>query len=114
VAQGLAELDLGANDGQQAGIVPGLLDEVAGAAPHRLNRQLYAPPSGHDHHGEGRVHLLNPGEKIKPFLPRGGVAGVVQVHQDGVEVPHFQGIDDAGGRANGFGLEALALQQQAE
>ena len=39
-----AKLDLGAQDGEQPLVVPGLLDEVARAAPHGLDRHVDLTP----------------------------------------------------------------------
>ena len=44
-AQRPAELDLGLEDGGQPRIVPGLLNEIARAAAHRLDRQFDASPT---------------------------------------------------------------------
>src|SRR5581483_2112987 len=41
-AQGPAEFYLAAQDGEQPGVIPGLLDEIPRPAPHGLNRQFDA------------------------------------------------------------------------
>ena len=53
-------------------------------------------------------------EEIETFLAGGGIAGVIQIHHDRVEVARFDGIDDAGRRVDGFSLIALSLNQEAE
>ena len=42
------QFDLRPNDREHARVVPRLLDEVAGAAAHRLDRQFHGAPGGHD------------------------------------------------------------------
>ncbi len=54
-AERLTELGLSADDGQQPRVVPGLLDEIARAAPHRFHREVDAAPSGHDDHRKRAV-----------------------------------------------------------
>jgi len=54
-AQRARELHLRAHDRQDAGVLPRLLDEVAGAAAHRLHRHLDAAPGGHDDDRQGRI-----------------------------------------------------------
>ena len=49
---------------QQSRVVPGLLDEVAGAAPHRLDRQIDATPRRHHHDGQSGIGRLNLREQI--------------------------------------------------
>ncbi len=41
------QLDLRADAGDQPGVVPGLLEEIAGAAAHRLDGQIDRAPGGH-------------------------------------------------------------------
>ena len=79
--QRLPEGDLRAQRRQQARVLPGLLDEVARPAPHRLDGQIDAAPGRHDDDGQRGVDLLDPREQLQPFRPRGRVPGVVQVHQ---------------------------------
>jgi len=54
-AQRAGELDLRAEDGQKPRVFPRLLDEVASAATHRFDGNLYAAPRGHDHDRKGRI-----------------------------------------------------------
>ena len=88
-AQRAAQFDLGAEDGGEAGVVPGLLDEVAGAAAHGFDGQVHAAPGGHDDDRKRAIEGLDAVEQVEPFLAGGGVARVVEVHQDGVEVARF-------------------------
>ena len=46
------QFDLGAQNRQQALVLPGLLDEVPSAAPHGFDRQFDVAPSGHDDDGQ--------------------------------------------------------------
>ena len=113
-AQRPPQLDLGAHHRQQAGVVPRLLDEVAGAAAHRLHRQLDARPGGHHHDRQGGVEGADLGQQLEAFLARGGVAGVVEVHQQGVELLLLHGVEDLGRRGGGLDLVPLPLEQEAK
>ena len=56
-----SELDLRAQNCQQARILPGLLDEIPGAAPHHLHCQFDTSPGGHHHDREPAINELNTG-----------------------------------------------------
>ena len=60
LAERLAQLDLRADDREQPRVVPGLLDEVARAAAHRLDGDLDAAPRGHDDDRQRRIEALRP------------------------------------------------------
>ncbi len=98
-----------ADDGEQAGVVPGLLNEVARAAAHGFDGDVDGAPGGHHHDGNGGVHGLDARQEIEALLAAGGVAGIVEVHQDHVEVAGFDGVEDAGGGMGGFDFEAFAF-----
>ena len=86
-AERAAQLDLGAQGREQARVVPRLLDEVARAAAHRLDRLVDAAPRRHDDHGQRRRRAPGAREQqVEPLAPGGGVARVVEVHEHGVEV----------------------------
>jgi hypothetical protein len=58
-----------AEDGGKAGIVPGLLYEVARASAHGLDGQIHAAPGGHDDHGKAAVESLQAIQQIEPSWP---------------------------------------------
>ena len=113
-AQSAPQLDLGAQNGGEPRVVPRLLDEVAGAAAHSFHRQVHAAPSRHHDHRQRAIQALQAVEQIETFLARGGIPGVVQVHDHGVEVARFHGLQNAGRRVDGLGLIALSLNQEAQ
>ena len=113
-ADGAAELELVADDGEQAGIVPGLGDEIAGAAAHGLDGDVDAGPRRHDDDRQRGVEPLQFLQKFEAFLAAGGVARVVEVHEDERVVVGLDGLDDGGGRFDGFGGEALAFEQEPQ
>ena len=80
---------------EQARVVPGLLDEVARAAAHGLHRQVHAAPGGHDDHRQRGVERLDAVQQVEALLAGGGVARVVEVHQDDVEIARLHGLHDA-------------------
>ena len=114
LAQRAAEFDLRLENRREPRIVPRLLDEIARAAAHGFDGQFHAAPRGHDDHRQRGVEQFDAVEQFQPFLPAGGVAGVVEVHQDGVEIARFHCVDHGGGRVDGHGLVAFALHEEAQ
>ena len=112
--QGARQLDLGADDGQQPGVLPRLLDEIARAAAHRFDRDLDAAPRGHDHHRERRVVPAQLRQEIEALLAGRRVARVVQVHQHDVVLVAVDRLQDRRRRPGRIDLEPLGLQQQAQ
>ena len=112
--QGLTQLNLRAQDSQQASIFPGLLYEIARAPAHGLHGERHAAPRRHDHHRKPAVERLNPRQQVQPLLSRSGVARVVQVHQHSVEVARFERGEEVSGRRDRLGLVAFPFQQQAQ
>ena len=92
-ADGVAQIDLRLDDGQQPLVLPGLLHEIARAAAHRFHRQAHRGPGRHHDHRQHRIDGLNARKQIQPFLPRRGVARVVQVHDHDVEIARFERRD---------------------
>src|SRR6267378_2201210 len=84
--QRAAQLHLRAHDAEQAGIVPGLGDEIARPPAHRLHGQLHARPRRHHHHRQRPVDGLQPGQEVEPLLARRGVARVVEVDESDVDL----------------------------
>ena len=113
-AQRAPQLDLSFENGREPRVVPGLLNEIAGPAPHGLHGQLDRPPGRHHDHRQVGVEGLNAVEQVKAFLAGGGVARVVEVHQDGVEIARFNGVQSGRGRSDGLGLITFALDEEAE
>ena len=114
LAQRAAQLDLRLQNGGEPRVVPGLLNEIARAAAHSLHRQFHRAPRGHHDHRQRGIERLDAIQQLQPFLPGGGVARVIEVHQHRVEVARFHGVDGRGGRIDGFGLVAFALDQEAK
>ena len=75
------QFDLRAQDGEQAFVLPGLLDEVARAAAHGFDRQFHVAPCGHDDDRNSAVEGDDFREQIEAFLSGGRVARVVQIDQ---------------------------------
>ena len=113
-AHGRGELQLGTQRGQQPDVLPGLLDEVLRPPAHRLDRQLDAPPGGHDHDGDGRRHLLEPLQEVQPLAARGRVAAVVHVDEDEIRRLGLHGGERGCRCPGGVHLEAFRLEQQAK
>ncbi len=110
----LTELDLGTDDREQPRVVPRLLNEVAGAAAHGLDRHFHAAPRRHHHHRQRRIDALAARQQVEPLLAGGRVARVVEIDQGHVELARLDGRQHARGRRRRLELEALGLQQQAQ
>ena len=109
-----AELHLRADHVEEAFVVEGLLDVVARAAAQRFDRALDAPPRGHHDDRERGVHVLEAREEVEPLGAAGGVAHVVHVHQERVEIALLDGGEHGGGGGGGLHLVALAAEEQLE
>jgi hypothetical protein len=106
-AQRPRELGLGAQRGYEARVLPRLLHEVAGPAPHRLHREVDAPPGGHHDDGQARVEGLELRQEIRALAARGRVAGVVEVHEHDVRLPRLGGDEDPRRESAHVGLAIL-------
>ena len=113
-ANGAAELGLRAHDRQQPLVFPRLLHEVAGAAAHRLDGDVDRAPRGHHDHRQRFVAGVNALQQVEAFLAGGGVARVVQVHQDHVVVLELERAQELLRRCGGVDDEAFRLQQQSQ
>ena len=107
-------LGLLANRGQQAIVVPGLLDEIAGAAAHRFHGEIHVAPRSHHDHRHGVALRLQAGQQVHALLAGGGVAGVVQVGENQVErAAAADGFEQALRGVGGDCLPALAFEEEA-
>lgn len=99
---------------EQFVVVPGFQDEVARAAPHRLHGEFDGAPRGHDNDRRRVRQLLEPRQHVESLLPGGGVARVVEVHEDQVR-PVGQGRFEQGfGMVHANRLVAFALQEETK
>src|SRR5439155_14200319 len=83
-------------------------------ATHRLDGAVDTGPGGHHDDRRRRVEPLEPCEQVQPFRPRGRVAGVVHVDQEGVEVALVESGKDGAGGSGTLDLVALALEEELE
>ena len=67
--QSAMQFDLGTQDGQQALVLPRLLNEVARAAAHGLDSQSNIAPGRHHDHRDAAIEGHDLGEQVQPFLP---------------------------------------------
>jgi len=114
LAQRPAQLNLRFEYGRQAGVVPGFLDEVARSPAHSFHRQLHRAPRRHDDHGQRGIDRLHMLQQLQPFLPAGGVAGVVQVHQYGIEIAGLHRVYHGGGGVDGVRLVAFPFDEKPQ
>ena len=112
--QRLTEFRLSVDDRQQPRIVPGLLNKVARPAAHRLDCDVNAAPGGHHNDRKRAVDLLNPREHVEAFLPGGRVPGVVEVHQQYVEVSLLDRLDDVDRPLDGFNIITFGFEEQTK
>ena len=93
-------------------ILPWLLDKIASAALHALNRKIDVAPRGHHDDGQTRVDLLNARQQIQALLPGGRIARVIQVDQQHVVLPLAQRLQGKLRRAHAVHVDSLGSQQQ--
>ena len=79
------QIHLRANNAQQAMVVPGLLDEIARAAPHGLDGDFHAAPRGHHHDWQCAVQPAARWRAGQCLPGPRWCRVVVQVHQHDVE-----------------------------
>ena len=106
--------ELVADHAHEALVVPWLLDEIAGAVPHRLDREIDRAPRGHHHDGEIRVELLDLAQEIKAFGARRRVARVVEVDQRRVEALLAERVECRARAIRRRRIDALGFQQQTQ
>ena len=111
-AQSLVQLGVDADEGDEALVLPGFLDEVASAALDAFDGEVDVAPRGHDDDGQARIDLLQTREQIEALLPGGGVARVVEVDEQDVVVALAKGFKQQLRRAHAVHMNALRLQQQ--
>ena len=105
-----AKLELGPEDGEQARVVPGLLNEVTGSAAHRLDGEIDAAPGGHHDDRDLRVMLPDAAEQIEPFASGRGVARVVEIDEETVELARGKALQHE--RWSAGSLEVVPLRKQ--
>jgi hypothetical protein len=110
----VGQCQLVAQHAEQAAVVPGLLDEVAGTGLHGLHHQLDAAPGGHGHDGQLGVQRAQLRDQVDALLPGGGVARVVEVDQRKRRSVLLHGRQCFGRTARADGGPAFRLQQQAQ
>ena len=112
--QGAMQFDLGAQDGEQALVLPRLLDKVARAAAHGFDRQADIAPRGHDDDRHAAVERDDLRQQVEALLSRRCIAGVVQVDEDRVVKLASQRLAHRRRRFRGVDGEARRTQQQFE
>src|SRR6185312_16019139 len=107
-------LNLLAKHAQQLRVVPGLLDKVARAAMHGLDRKLNRAPGGHDDYGPCAVNGQSLRHQLQAFTAGRGVTAVVQVEQRGVKVTVAECLQRVFRALYKLGFVAIALEQQMQ
>jgi hypothetical protein len=110
--QRAVKLDLGPQNRKQPLVLPRLLNKIARASAHGLDRQVHVAPCGHHNDRERAVHRHNIGKQSQPFLSGGGVTRVVQVDQYRVVGRARKRVARELRGANDVNLVALRLEQQ--
>ncbi len=109
--QGAMQFDLGAQDCEQAFVLPRLLDEIAGAATHGFDGQPNIAPGRHHDHRHAAVESHDFREQVETFLAGGGVAGVIQVDEHGIVELGGQRFANGCGRLCSIDFEARRPKQ---
>src|SRR6185437_278729 len=107
-------LNLLTKHAQQLRVVPGLLDKVARAAMHGLDRKLNRAPGSHDDYGQCAVNGQSLRHQLQAFTAGCGVTAVVQVEQSGVKVTVAECLQRIFRTLHKLGFVAIALEQQMQ
>ena len=110
--QGPIQFDLGAQDRQQAFVLPRFLDEVAGAAAHGFDGKSHVAPGSHDDYRDAAVDGHDFGKQVETLLAGGSVAGVIQIDENGIVELGSQSFANRCWRFCGIDHEAGGTQQQ--
>lgn len=92
-----AKVELMADNRQEPGVFPWFQDEIPGATAEGLDGQLRGTRRGHDHRGGGVSQGLETLKEVKTLLAGGGVATVVEVHQEHIRLTLVEGCHDGVG-----------------
>ena len=111
-AQGL-DAPLG-EDFEQPRVGPGLLHKVAHAELHRFDGQAHRGPSGHGHDRRSVLDFLEPGEKVQAFAAGRGVARIVQVNEENVELLAAHSSQQLRRGIHRFNAIAMPFEQEAQ
>ena len=79
-------------------------------AAHCLHGQIYAAPGSHYDHRHHRIDRLNFLEQLHSLLSGGGVARIVQIDDDKVEIFMLEARRTLRRRFHRFDFVAFALQ----
>jgi hypothetical protein len=110
--QSSMQFDLRPQDGQQAFVLPRLLNEVARPPAHGLDRQPHVAPGRHHDYRNAAIEGHNLGEQVQAFLTRGGIAGVVQINQHGIIEVAGESFPHRCWGLRGVNFKALRAKQQ--
>ena len=108
------ERTLVAEHAHQARVVPGLFDEIAGTATHRLDGDIDRAPGRHHHDRKFLIDLLQLAQQFKPFGTGRRIARVVEIDQGDIEAFLLRRFECLGRALHGRAIPALAFQQQAQ
>ena len=75
---------------------PSLVEEAvfgfeAGAVAHGFDSEFNGAPGGHDNDRERRVDARKLREEVEAFLAGGGIASVVEIHEEAIELTDLEG-----------------------
>jgi hypothetical protein len=101
-------------DLQQPCVGPGFFHEISHAALHGLDGQPDGSPAGHHNDRRQVFVLLQQGEQVQTFLAGGGIAGIVQIHQQEIEFIVGKCFQQIRSRGHALGRITVAFQQQAQ
>jgi hypothetical protein len=108
------QFHLGAQNRQQALVLPRLLHEVARPPAHGLDRQPHVAPRSHNDDRNAAIESYNLGKQVQAFLARGRVARVVQVDENGIVELTSERFAHRGGRLRRINYKALGAKQQLD
>jgi hypothetical protein len=81
---------------------------------HGFHRQAHGGPSGHGHDRRCIRDFFQPAEHIQAFAARRGVARIVQIDEQNVELLARHRCQQVRGRIHGLNAVAMPLEQEAQ
>jgi len=110
--QGAMQFNLGAKDGEQPFVFPGLLNEIPRPAAHSLDCKVNTGPRGHHNYRSATLETHDVRKKVEAFLPGGRVARIVQIDEQGIVGTRGQRIANQRRGSRGFHIVSLRTQEE--
>ena len=109
-----SQADLLAEDFQKPRVGPGLLHKVAYAKLHGFHGEAHGGPAGHRDDRRSVLDFPQTAEHIQSFAAGGGVARIVEIDEENIELLAAYRRQQVRRRIDGFDAVAVPFEQQAQ